>query len=357
MGAREQPLLLIITTAGDNLAGPCYALQLQAQKVLEGVLANDELFAIIYTVDPDDDWTSEAALRKANPNYDVSVGGEFLRSRQRDAINNARKVGIFKTKHLNMWVQARDAYFNVQRWIECARPKITLDDFRGQPCKIGLDLASKVDVAAMEIVFDLAKCRCEAADRLKAEGFKYVRFGRYFLPEKTIELGENEHYQGWVRDGWITQTDGDMIDIPEIRDEIIGVVGPSGKREGGLVSRFQVEEVAYDPHQATQLVHELGTAGVPCVEVRPIVLNFSEPMKEMEGLIRSRAIAHNDDPVFTWMLSNVVAKVDAKDNVYPRKERVENKIDAVVAHIMALARHMAAAEGPSVYETRGILLI
>lgn len=346
MGAREQPLLIIITTAGDNLAGPCYALQQEAQKVLEGVLEDPELFALIYTVDPQDDWTSEAALRKANPNFDVSVSGEYLVTRQRAARANARKAGVFKTKHLNIWVQARDAFFNVQRWIESARPGLTLADFRGEPCRIGLDLASKVDIAAAEVLFELSRCDGATAADLRAEGYQYARFGLYFLPEATIEAGENEHYRGW-RDAappWLVQTEGDMIDYGAILDAILGPEGADGQRRGGLVGEHQVEEVAYDPHQATMLVTALMEAGLPCIEVRPLVLNFSEPMKQMEALIRARAIAHNGDPVFTWMLSNVVAKPDRKDNVYPTKQRPENKIDGPVAHMMALARCMAGEE-------------
>lgn len=333
MGARDQPLSLIITTAGDNLAGPCYAAMQDAQKVLEGVHANDELFALIYTVDAKTDWTSELALRMANPNYDVSVNGEFLRARQRDAINNARKVGTFKTKHLNLWVQARTAYFNIQRWNEAARPGLQLDDFLGQPCRIGLDLASKVDIAALEIIFRLADCRCDAASELIKAGFEYARFGIYFLPEATVEQGENEHYRGWVncKEAWITQHDGEMVDYVEIKEAILDIR-----------NRFQLEEVAYDPHQAMMMVSELMAEGVPVVEVRPLVLNFSEPMKQMDGLIRSRKTAHNGDPVYTWMLSNVVAKPDKKDNVYPNKDRNENKIDGPVAHMMALARFMVA---------------
>ncbi|MGY2051692.1 terminase large subunit [Methylobacterium sp. JK268] len=346
MGAREQPLLVIITTAGDNLAGPCFALQQEAQKVLEGALEDPELFALIYTVDPEDDWTSELALRKANPNFDVSVSGEYLVTRQRAARANARKAGVFKTKHLNIWVQARDAFFNVQRWIESAVPDLALDDFRGEPCRLGLDLASKVDIAAGELVFDLARCTGARAEALRAAGYLYARFGVYWLPEATIEEGENEHYRGW-RDAdppWLTQTDGDMIDHFAILDTIVGPEGEDGERAGGLVGAFQLEEVAYDPHQATMLVTALQEAGVPCVEVRPLVLNFSEPMKQMEALIRSRAIAHSGDPVFTWMLSNVVAKPDRKDNVYPNKLRPENKIDGPVAHMMALARLMSGDE-------------
>ncbi len=325
MGAREQPLLLIITTAGDNLAGPCYAAKEDAEKVLEGVVENDELFALMYGVDADDDWTSDLALRKANPNYDVSVKGEFLRARQRDAVQNPRKVGVFKTKHLNMWVQARDAYFNIQRWKESADLGLRLEDFKGQPCRIGLDLASVVDIAAVELTFRY--------------GEGYVRFGRYYLPEATIELPENEHYRGW-RDApqkWITQTDGDMIDYVTIRDDLLQL------QDDG----FQIEEVAFDPHQAHMMMSELREEGFTTVEVRPLVLNFSPAMKQMDGLIRSRKIAHNGDPVFTWMLSNVVAKPDAKDNVYPRKNRPENKIDGPVAHMMAMARWMSVEEGNS----------
>lgn len=351
MGAREQPLLLIITTAGSNLAGPCYAAQVEAQKVLEGVIENDELFALIFTVDPEVDWTSELALRMANPNYDVSVGADFLRARQRDAINNARKVGVFKTKHLNMWVQAATAYFNVQRWLESARPEMRLEDFRGQPCRLGLDLASKVDIAALEILFDLERCDCPKAAELREAGYRYARFGRYYLPEATVDLGENEHYQGWVRQqpdgrpGWIKATDGNMTDYFEILDDIVGIEGEDGRRRGGLTRDHTVEEVAFDPSQATMFVTALARENVTCVEVGQTVLNLSEPLKEMEGLVRSKAIAHDGDPVMLWMLSNVVVRPDlTKDNVYPRKERPENKIDGVVAHVIALGRFIAAPE-------------
>lgn len=351
MGAREQPLQVIVTTAGDNLAGPCYQAQLDAQKVLDGVLEDDELFACIWTIDADDDWTTEAALRKANPNMDVSVSGEFLRTRQRQAVNSARKQGSFRTKHLNEWVSARDAYFNVQRWIEgAAGPSgqgITLDDFAGQPCKVGLDLSSKVDIAALEIVFRLDRCDCATARRLIEDGYEYARFGRYYLPEEAVEQGENEHYRGWVNEGWITQTDGQIIDFDEIKADLLDLVGT-----------LQVEQVGYDPHQATMLVTQLMAEGVPVIEFRPTVLNFSEPMKTLDGLILARKMAHDGDPVMTWMISNTTGRHDAKDNVYPRKERVESKIDGVVAHLMALGLWLAGAEaeGPSVYESENFLM-
>jgi phage terminase large subunit-like protein len=312
MGAREQPLMLMITTAGDNMAGPCYALQKESERVLSGEQTNDELFALIYTIDDTDQWDTVEALKKANPNYDVSVSSEFLQSRLQDAINNSRKQGVFKTKHLNIWVGAREAYYNVEWWKAC-KQDTRLEDYEGELCFVGMDLASKVDIAALELIFPL-------------DG-KYVRFGKYYLPEAALEPKENEHYRGWAADGWLTITEGNIIDFNEIKSDILD-----------LSSKYQIDEVAYDPHQATMLVTELMKEGVKCIEVRPTVLNFSEPMKELDGLMKDKRIIHNGDPIMSWMVSNVVAKEDAKDNVYPRKEQERNKIDGVIAHLMALNR-------------------
>jgi phage terminase large subunit-like protein len=316
MGAREQPMALIISTAGDNLAGPCYDDWLTCKKVLERTVEDETHFAILYTVDDDDDWTSEVALRKANPNYDVSVSAEFLQQQQRDAINNARKQGTFKTKHLNIWVQARDAYINMQRWADCRQDGLSIDDLRGRPCYVGMDLASKVDLAAIELLFPL-------------DGGSYARFGKYYLPDETVQEPGNEHYRAWTREGWLTVTEGNIIDFTRILEDV-----------EALQSQVQIVELAYDPAQATMLVTEMQNAGIPCIELRPTVLNYSEPMKQIEALIRDRKIRHNGDPVMTWAMSNVVAKADAKDNVYPRKERPEKKIDPFVALVSAMARAM-----------------
>jgi len=319
MGAREQPLALIISTAGDNLAGPCYDDWLTIRKILERVIEDgDDHFGIIYTVDEEDDWTSELALRKANPNYGISVGEEFLQQQQRDAINNARKQGTFKTKHLNVWVQARDAYINMQRWAECFDPALRMEELRGKPCFVGMDLASKVDLASLNLMFSL-------------DDGHFATFSKHYLPDETVQEPENQHYRGWAKDGWLTVTEGNIIDFGRIFDDILEIN-----------SVFGIQELAYDPAQATKLVTELQAEGITCVELRPTVLNFSEPMKLIEAHIRNRTLAHNGDPVTTWALSNVVAKADAKDNVYPRKERPEKKIDPFVAMCAAMARASTA---------------
>ncbi len=172
----------------------------------------------------------------------------------------------------------------------------------------------------------------------------FVEFGRYYLPEAAIELEENNHYRAWAADGHLIITDGNMIDMIRIKEDLLELRG-----------QFQINEVAYDPHQATMFVLELMAEGVPCVEYGATVLNFSEPMKQLDALIHARKIRHNGNPVMTWSISNVVAKVDAKDNVYPRKERLENKIDPVVALIMTIGRYMAKPQkGPSIYADPGV---
>lgn len=319
MGAREQPLSIVVSTAGDNVAGPCRDDWLDCQKVLEGVTEDDRLFALIYTIDQDEEWATEAALRKANPNYDISVSGEFLQAQMRDAINNPRKQGHFKTKHLNMWVQARDAFINMQRWAECKHP-LKLEDFKGKRCFLGMDLASKIDLTAIELLFPM-------------EDGQFARFGRYYLPEETVQLPENQHYQGWHKDGHLIATDGNQTDYFHVLEDI-----------KQLAEDFEIEKLAYDPHNATMLVTALQEEGLPMVSFGPTVLNFSEPMKQIEAMIRDRKLLHDGDPVMNWSMSNVTAKLDRKDNVFPNKERPENKIDPFVALCMAMGVAMSSSE-------------
>jgi phage terminase large subunit-like protein len=341
MGARDQPLQVLITTAGDRLDGPCYARIQEERKKLQGIgkpgggpPVEDETFFAEYTIDERDDWKSEAALRKANPNFDVSVAGDFLRARQRDAIAVPRKAGVFKTKHLNLWVAAKAAYFDIEAWRRChdatipikAVDAVTLERLRGRRCIAGLDLASKVDIAALELLFPPIGGKATADD-------PYIRIGFYFVPSARIQLVPA--YQGWDALGLLNVTEGDIIDY----DEIIEVL-----RE--IRGHFQLEMVAYDPHQATMMVTTMVKEGFPVVEYRPVVLNFSEPMKELDALTKARTIAHGGCPVMEWEMSNVVAAADKKDNVYPNKPRDEAKIDNPVALISALGVAMKGEEEP-----------
>lgn len=332
MGARDQPLQLLITTAGDNLAGPCYALIQEERKQLAGIGHNGgppldhETFFVEYTLDDGDDWKSEVALRKANPNYDVSVSGDFLRARQRDAIATPRKAGVFKTKHLNLWVSAKAAYYDVEAWRKCADPEIPanprealkLEWLRGRRAILGLDLASKIDIAALEyLILPIGE--------VATTEDPYIRIGRYFLPADTV--ADVPAYQGWDALDLLDVTSGNIVDYEEIEQAI-----------EEACEFFQVEFVPYDPFQATQLSTRLRNKGVPVIEYRPTVLNFSEPMKELDALMRSRRIIHGGDPVMEWEISNVVGAPDKKDNVYPNKPdgQAHLKIDNPVALMSGL---------------------
>lgn len=333
MGARDQPIMLVITTAGDNIAGPCYQMQHDAQQMLEGSRTDDETLALIYGIDDGDDPFDAETLRKANPNYGVSVGEDYLKARQRDAMASPRKAGVFKTKHLNVWVQARDSYFNVLQYQKCAQRGLSIDQFEGQECIIGIDLAEKRDLTAVEILF-------------RHEG-GYARFGRYYLPEDTVELPENEHFRRWRDEGCLIQTDGAVTDEREIYNDILE-----------MAERFDLREVAFDPHHSRQMAVLLMEQGVQCIDFGNRPLNMNEPMRKMDALIAEGELHHDGGQAFEWMLSNVVQRSRNSDLHSPAKERPDNKIDGPVACMMALGRWlMDENEGPSVYEERGILTL
>lgn len=317
-GSRAQPLVWAITTAGSDRSGICCEQRDYVCKVLQGVVEDDNYFGVIYTIDDGDDWTDETVWAKANPNLGVSVSLDDLRSKARKAMQTPSAVGNFLTKHLNVWVNADSAWMDMRAWDACTNRALRIEDFVGQPMWGGLDLASKVDIASKVLIFE------------RPSDGKICVFDRHWLPERAIEESRNSQYDGWRRSGHLQVTDGEVTDYDEIERDILDDC-----------ARFQAQQLGYDPHQATQLVGHMLDQGVPMVEVRPTVLNFSEAMKTVEAWVLQGKLEHTGSPVLTWMISNVVCHHDAKDNIYPRKERVENKIDGVVALITAVNRYLA----------------
>jgi phage terminase large subunit-like protein len=322
-GARDQPLILMITTAGSDRSGVCYEKRGYTIKVLERTLGADAgetdetWLGVIYTLDDADLWHDSKVWRKANPNLGVSVQADDMERACREALATPSAQAGFLTKRLNIWVNSDSAWMDMAAWERCANHKLRLEDVKHLPCWIGLDLASKVDIAAaVRLFFD------EKAD-------KYFCIPTFWLPERAIAQGRNSQYDGWRRAGHLQATDGEVTDFDQIEESV-----------RGDVSALSVREVPFDPFQATQLSGHLLNEGIPMVELRPTVLNFSEPMKFLEALVLTGKIEHDGNPAMTWMMSNVVCHRDAKDNIYPRKERDENKIDGPVGLITALARCM-----------------
>ncbi len=334
MGARQQPIQINITTAGSDTGGPCYEKRDDLIKILSGSVDDDAIFGIIYTLDEEDQWDTIDALKKANPNFGISVDEAFLEGQLAQAKRSAQKQTAFKTKHLNMWVGAKAAWMNMLAYQSCRKKNLDLEKHKGRPCYIGIDLASKSDIASMAILFP-------------PEGNgKYAAFVRHYLPEDTILEGGNTRYKAWHQAGHFEATPGNIIDFSYIEDDL-----------AELKSDFQIEEIAYDPFQATQFSVRMQEAGFPMVEVGATVKNFSEPMKELEALILSKKIQFTDCPILMWMFGNVVARLDKKDNIFPDKEKAENKIDGVVALIMAFNRHIVATSRPRGYKDRDLLVI
>ena len=310
LGKRRSSLLWCITTAGFDTSGICYEVRTMSTKVLEGTVIDETQFAIIYTIDDEDDWTAEAALQKANPNWGVSVRPEVITSLLKKAKALTSAVNNFKTKHLNIWCSASSAWMDMQAW-DANEIYEDRSSYEGLPCYIGLDVGAKNDVTAKVLLFPRGK--------------SFMVFADFYLPEAAIEKSTNSQYSGWVADGWINQSGGAMTDLSRIEEDL---------RED--LSRYDVKGIAFDPWNALQLATSLSNDGAPMIEYRNTVQNFSDPMKSLEALTQDKRINHDGNPVLRWMMSNVVAKLDAKDNIFPRKERYENKIDGVVALIMAL---------------------
>ena len=337
MGSREQPMLAVITTAGTNTASPCYHRRKQAIKVLSGEQVDDQLFALIYTIDQDDDWTDFDVWIKANPGYGVSVFEDYLRRQHQTAIRDARKQNILKCKHLNVWSNAGEAFFNMVDFEKCADSLLDINEFYGEPVWAGLDLAAKKDLAAFMMLF-------------KRNG-EYYLFSRYYLPEDQAKGEDKAHYAGWAHDGYITLTPGARIDFETIKADIMQAAKDhdlSGSDNGG-------GEVCNDPWNAQQLVNELEKEDIAVTEISQTVNMLSEPMKEIDAVITDGKFHHDGNPVTYWCFSNVMARKDKKDNVFPYKEGDENKIDGAVATVNAMCRAMVEDGGGSVYEQRGVL--
>ena len=313
-GARRQALKWIITTAGFNRAGVCYEQRDYVAKILDGVIEDDRYFGIIYTLDEGDDWADERSHRKANPNYGVSVLAEDISTLCRQAQLSAQSQNNFLTKRLNIWVSADTAFYNMQAWDKC-RSDAKIEDFLGQPCFMGLDLAAKHDLTAKMLLFE--------------RDDEWYVFGQYYLPEDEIEQGINSnaaHYSGWTRAGRMVLTPGNITDYEWLERDILADT-----------ERFNVEAIVFDPREMTYLHSRLRAAGVSGLIEYPVnVANYSDPMKEMDARMIAGTIHHDGDPVLSWAVSNVVAHTDAKDMVFPKKEMPANKIDPVTALLGAI---------------------
>jgi phage terminase large subunit-like protein len=328
-GKRSQPLVLSITTAGNNQSGIGYEQWRYAQRVLLQETQDDAFLGIIYTVDDADDWQDPASWAKANPNWGVSVYPDSIATLAHRAAQIASQQNAFKQKHLNLWTNASVSWMNMIYWDACADPALTENDFKGEQCVLGLDLAAKIDLAARVKLF---------ARTIEGVVHYYV-FAQFYLPEATLFDGRNASYGTWHAENWITGTPGEVIDFDRIVADILQDA-----------TDHQILDVAYDPWQALKLASELAQKDIPVIEYRPTVANFSPAMKEIDALVRQRRLHHNGNPVLRWNIGCVEVAEDFKGNIFPRKDRDNPllKIDGLIALLMAMGRRMVLeSEGSS----------
>jgi phage terminase large subunit-like protein len=319
-GSRQQPLLASISTAGSNREGICYELVNYLEKILAGIIEDERFHGIIYGIDKEDEgrWSDPDVWAKANPNFGVSLFREDLEAIATKAENSEAKKNDFKTKRLNVWISSYSSWMDMDRWHKCESADLKIESLKGKPCYIAMDLSSKLDLACYALLF-------------KVDG-KLKAFLRHYLPEKTIErnlIGKRSMYKAWETAGWIRTSAGESIDQDQILADIFEDI-----------KNFDVQAVAFDPFQVAYMAQQLQKSKIKVLEIGQTVKNFSEPTKDLEALVYDQAIEIQKDPVLRWCVSNVVVRYDRKDNIFPTKEGQDNKIDAAIALIMALALHI-----------------
>ena len=337
VGARRQPLVVAITTAGYDRESICWEQHEHARQVIEGIVRDDELLAVIYAADPEDDWTRVSTWRKAHPGIGVTLSKQFLRGECRLAKATPGYQNAFRRLYLNQWTQQETRYIPMERWDQLGEA-VDAAELAGQACYGGLDLASTTDIAALVLMFP-------AVNGGSARALPF-----FWIPAENMRervLRDRVPYDVWVREGLIEATEGNVIDYAAIRGKLLA-----------LKETYNIREIAFDRWGATQLSQELDAAGLTVVPTGQGFASMSAPTKELLNLIMAGKLAHGGNPVLRWMADNMVVRQDPAGNVKPDKSKSTQRIDGMVALIMAIDRlSRQGGAKPSVYETRGVRVI
>ena len=326
-GARRQPLVFKITTAGANSQSPCGHEHAYACQILEGVLTDETYFAFIAHADVDDDWTSELEARKTNPNYGVSVNPADLAAKRVKALGIPAAAAAYQQKHLNWWVHTDQPWLSLDGWRAGQTPARPLEAFSGRWCIVGIDLASKLDFLALCAVFP------------PIDTDPIWRVQRWvWTPAATLDdRAERDRapYRQWVDDGHLIAVDGTRVDHRVVRAAL-----------ADLAARVDIRAIGFDPWHADQLEVQLvtddGFAADRVVEVSQTFAGMSSGCKTLEADVLAGAVDAGGCPLMEWCVSNTVVSRDNKDNIYPVKKRSRGRIDPVVA--MGIAWNLAARQ-------------
>lgn len=313
-GARENPLGMIITTAGFNKLGPCYEYRTMCVEVLRGLKKDDSLFPLIYCLDEGDDWKDENVWVKANPNLGVTVFKSYLQEQVQKAINKpSNEVGT-KTKNLNMWCDAEDVWIP-DHYILDASANLNMADFEGEDCWIGVDLAATSDLTAVAFMFI----------RDSIPHF----FVHYYLPQAALhEKRFALQYSEWKRMGALTITPGNVTDYDYITNDIMNIG-----------NKANIVSVAYDSWNAISWAAQMEEQGMPLEPFSQALGNFNRPTREMERLLLSRKVKIDNNVITRHCFRNVALARDRNGNIKPSKKYAEKRVDGTIAMLQALGTY------------------
>ena len=335
-GARKQPLMFIITTAGFNKSGACYAYRDNVIKVLRGVNEDDSLFGIIYTHDTKEEWDNPKMWIKSNPNLGVSLSADYLADQVKDAKNRPEAVRNVMTKNVNLWVDAEKTWILDDVWMKCIGATNPAD-LKGCACWGGLDLSNVSDITAYLLLFH--------------ENDRFQLLPHFWIPEEKMQekiKKENINYDKWVTEGYVTATPGNVIDYDFVKADILHIT-----------ANYDLRTSAYDRWNSSQTIIDLQNEGMECNPFGQGYGSMSAPTKEFEKAVLTGKVEHFGNPVLRLMLSSTVVKTDPAGNIKPDKEKSVQKIDGIVAAIMALGEWMTAQanDESNPYENRGLLTL
>ena len=336
--ARQNPLHFIITTAGNDRHSIAYELHTKAVDILEGRRVDPTFYPVVYGLKDDEDWEDEANWYKVNPSLGYTVDVERLRDAYREAKQNPADEITFKWLRCNMWVSSTVAWIPDAIYMRGNEP-IDMASLEGRDCYAGLDLSSTGDITALVLIFPP-----------RDEDEKFVLLPYFWIPEETIpkRLKANSvPYDIWEKQGYIMSTEGNVIHYDFIEKFIMD-----------LSEKYHILEIAVDRWNATHVIQNLEDNGLTMVPFGQGFASMSAPTKEFYRLLMEGKIIHGSHPVMRWMAGNVVVDTDPAGNIKVTKAKSKEKIDGIVAAIMALDRAVRhESEGRSVYDTRGIILI
>ena len=314
-GMRNNPLGIIITTAGFNKFGFCYSYRQTCLDILHGLKENDSQFCAIFTIDEEDNWKDKECWIKANPSLGVTVKESYLEQQVVNASNNTSlEVGV-RTKNFNQWVSSSDIWLNNDLLLECSKD-IKIEDFREHYCYVGVDLASVSDLTAVSYM-------------IPKDG-KFYFFTDYYLPSSCLQDNSNcELYKEWKRKGLLKITDGNVTDYDNVQADIL--------RRNNIV---YINKIAYDAYNATQWAINATSQGLPLEPYSQALWNFNQPTKTFEILIKQGKVILENNEITRWCFGNVYLKSDHNENVKPVKTQAQQKIDGVIAILEALGIYL-----------------